>query len=61
MSKVSMGVDVDADVINKFVDLLTDHKMLSKDNVELRFKCFLDSIILLFDQEEEMIRVRMEK
>jgi len=61
MSKVSMGVDVDADVINIFVDLLTDHKMLPKDNVELRFKCFLDSIILFFDQEEEMIRVRMEK
>ena len=60
MSKVSMRLDVDPWVIEKFIDVIESHNISLREEVTKFFKYFFDDLILLFDEENKTIEVRMK-
>ena len=60
MSKVSLAIDVDPEVIRKFIEVIESHNVSLSFEVEKYFKRFFDEVILLFDQDDHIIQVRMK-
>jgi len=60
MSKASMSIDVDPWVIEKFIDVIESHNISLREEVTKFFKDFFGNVILLFDQEEHTIEVRLK-
>lgn len=60
MSKVSMTIDVDPHVIREFIEVIESHNVSLSHEVERFFKDFFDEVVLLFDQDENLIQVRMK-
>jgi len=60
MSKVSMAIDVDPQVIRDFIEVAESHNVSLTFEVERFFKKFFDSLVFLFDQDEHTIQVRLK-
>lgn len=60
MSKVSIAIDVDDYVIQKFIEVIESHNISLKHEVEKYFRYFFADLILLFDEENKIIEVRMK-
>jgi len=58
MSKVSMSIDVDPQVIRDFIGVIESHNVSLSFEVEKYFKGFFDQLVFLFDQDEHSIQVR---
>lgn len=60
MSKVSMTIDVDPQVIREFIKVTESHNVSLNFEVEKFFKEFFDSLVFLLDQDEHKIEVRLK-
>jgi len=60
MSKASMTIDVDPQVIRNFIEVIESHNVSLNFEVEKFFKEFFDSLVFLLDQDEHKIEVRLK-
>lgn len=60
MSKVSMTIDVDPQVIRGFIEVIETHNVSLNFEVEKYFREFFDGLVFLFDQDEHSIQVRLK-
>lgn len=60
MSKVSMTLDVDPEVIRKFIEVIESHNVSLSFEVEKHFRDFFKKLVFLFDQEDHLIQVTMK-
>jgi len=60
MSKVSMTIDVDPQVIREFIKVTESHNVSLNFEVEKYFKDFFSELVFLFDQDEHTIQVRLK-
>lgn len=60
MSKVSMTIDIDPQVIRGFIEVIESHNVSLQFEVEKYFRDFFDGLVCLFDQDEHKIEVRMK-
>jgi len=60
MSKASMTIDVDPQVIRDFIEVIESHDVSLQFEVEKHFKNFFNGLVFLFDQDEHTIQVRLK-
>lgn len=55
-----MTIDIDPEVIREFIKVIESHNVSLSFEVEKYFKGFFNELVLLFDQDEHKIQVRLK-